>query len=99
MGGGGGGDEGGNDRDNEDDGGNEDNEQDEELLELKQFIADRKATAQNSNMEEEANDTEYTKAFLKSRYSGSLQPKKPAIIMTQPRANESRNPLAVKMTV
>lgn len=36
------------------------------------------------------NDTEYTAAYLKSRYSGSLQPKKPAIVMQPSKTDDRR---------
>lgn len=47
----------------------------------------------------EINDTEYTAAYLKSRYSGSLQPKQPAVVMTEPKPSESRNAVHNKMTI
>lgn len=78
--------------------GDEDEEGYESPLEdVNRMLAER--AGQGSSLGEELHDTEYTQAYLKSRYSGSLQPKKPAVLMTEPKPNESRNAVHNKMTI
>ena len=62
----------------------------------------RRFLAERANMKDPdmlAPDTEYTKAYLKSRYSGSLHPKQPAIIMTKPKPGDNRNTNPSKYTI
>jgi hypothetical protein len=67
--------------------------------EVEQLLAQRQAGGPNSNLlDEEARDTQYTQAYLKSRYSGSLQPKQPVVQMLPAKPGESRDPTAVKIT-
>ena len=67
--------------------------------EVMRLLGDRSINKYNDNMDSDGRDTEYTKAFLKSRYSGSLHPKNPAALMMQPKPGDSRNPISVKPTV
>ena len=64
--------------------------------EVLQMLADRAANNNTINIDnpnvhlynKDIHDTAYTEAYLKSAYSGSLQPKKPAIVMQPSKADE-----------
>lgn len=64
--------------------------------ELRRLLADR---GNEDYLDADAEETDYTRAYLKSRYSGSLLPKKPAVVMTQPKPRDARNAIPHKSTI